>query len=215
MQNKLRAVVHDVSAAAAQKWILIICFHSLDDVSHQSMAACLEANTHGSFDVAKYDITEAPLLWIIKRMYTYRVQTLRYLHVEISERRENIPELLLSCLLMNLKDQMSIFGERGSTFPAATHFLEIYSANAFGELEPAVHTCAQLPNDTFFHLCTFWGWAQLYKCHERFSSPVSACGGASFLPQLSFFETLLQPLIAPIHSTCNCLSFWFAQTGNL
>ncbi len=82
----------------AQKWISIICFHSLDDVSHQSAAACLEAHTSGRFDVPWHNITKASFLWIIKRMYTYRVQTLRYLHVEISERGKKI-SLSFCCLV--------------------------------------------------------------------------------------------------------------------
>lgn len=75
VQNNLS--LYDILYVVAQKWILIICFHSLHDVSHQSMAAGLEANTPAGFDVPPYNIIKASLLRIFLRMYTYWIQTLR------------------------------------------------------------------------------------------------------------------------------------------
>lgn len=64
VQNKIS--LYDILYVLARKWILIICFHSLHDISHQSMAAGLKANTPAGFDVPLCNITKALVLWIFK-----------------------------------------------------------------------------------------------------------------------------------------------------
>lgn len=173
-----------------QKCILIICFLSQDDVPHQSMAACLEASVPGSFDVPLYNITKASLLWTFKRLYTYRIQTLRYLYVEISERQEI--SLSFCCLVCSWISKTKWAALESAAQTATYSFLGFIVLMRLerGSLQYAYTLSSQMipfPED-FFHLCTVWGWAQLYKCHERFSFTLCLQSGFLFPLLIHFLK---------------------------
>lgn len=125
-----------------------------------------------------------------------------YVHAEISGMGDKkvyiLARLLLSCLLVNLKDEQLFF--ESATFRLQRD-LQRWCTWRNGACSPHTHNSQMTPSsEDFFHLCTslFRGWAQLYKCHEKVFL-ACVCLQSAFFPPTAF------PFFYKRY--CNCLNY--------
>lgn len=142
-----------------------------------------ETNAPGRFHVAQRNITKASHLCVTKGIYSSRVQTPRYWYVKIPERegRKHPPELLLSCLLMNLKEQ------KGRSWISRLMVLMHSEKRILQSKHTHNSQTAPFPN-VYSLLCLSSGGAELHKRHEGFSLPLYVYREAFFLSCLLTFQ---------------------------
>lgn len=142
-----------------------------------------------------------------------------YVHAAISGMGDKkvyiLARLLLSCLLVNLKDEQLFF--ESATFRLQRIFQRFTALMHLEEWSlQSTHTTPKwhlLPKtSSTFALLFFEAEHSFINAMKRFSSPVSACRVPSFLPQRSpsFINATATALITSIYSTCSSLALSYS-----
>lgn len=163
-------------------------------ISHCSRAACRRRMWQAALTYPCKNITRALLFCIVKRVYTHRMQTFRYLYVEISRawKKISLSSCRLVCSWISKTKWLAFEGALQSATCFCRFMVPLMHFDKRSlQSPPHTHThhsqMTPFPED-FFHLCTFWGLAQLYKCHKRFFLPLSYYTVASFLSFIPLLE---------------------------